>query len=73
MVISFNCQACAVLFETRGAARVAGQLEDVQAGVGAIADIDVAAIVGLDVVALDRDLAAVLAVNLNAALVGPPR
>jgi len=37
-------------------------------GVGAIDDIDVAALVGLDIVGLDRDLAAVLAFDLDAAL-----
>ena len=50
--------------------RLAAQFEDVHAGVGAIDDVDVAAGVGLDVVGLDRGLAAVLAVDLHAALVG---
>ena len=40
--------------------RLAGQLENVQAGVGAVRDIDVAAVVGLGVVALDRRVAAAL-------------
>src|SRR5262245_19990816 len=52
------------------AAGFAGQFEDVHAGVGAIDHVDVAAVVGLQVVALDRDLAAVLAVDLDAALLG---
>src|SRR5271168_3457012 len=44
-------------------ARVAGQFQNVHAGIGAIDDIDIAALVGLDIVGLDRDLAAVLAVD----------
>src|SRR5258708_6870794 len=51
-------------------ARRAVQLQDVHAGVGAIDDVDVAAGVGLDVVGLDGGLAAVLAVDFYAALVG---
>ena len=43
-------------------ARFASQFEDVHAGIGAIDDVDVATIVGLDVVGLDGDLTAVLAV-----------
>src|SRR6266699_6988329 len=50
-----------------GAAR---ELQDVQPGVGAIDQIDEAALVGLDVVALDRGLALVLSVHLEAARVG---
>src|SRR5262249_28098099 len=42
------------------------QLEDVHPGVCAIDQVDIAAVVGLHVVALDRDLAAVLAVDLDA-------
>jgi len=38
--------------------RFAGQFEDVHPGIGPIDDVDVAAIVGLDIVGLDRDLAA---------------
>jgi hypothetical protein len=41
-------------------ARLAAQFENVHAGIGAIHDIDVAAVVGLDIVALDRGLATVL-------------
>ena len=48
----------------------AGQFEDVQPGIGAVDDVDVAALVGLDIVGLDRDLAAFLAVDRDAALVG---
>ena len=44
-----------------------------QAGIGAVDDVDVAALVGLDIVGLDRDLAAVLAVDGDAALVGRRR
>src|SRR6266567_1337278 len=50
-----------------GAAR---ELQDVQPGVGAIDQIDEAALVGLDVVALDRGLATVLPVHLEAARIG---
>src|SRR2546430_12360447 len=50
-----------------GAAR---ELQDVQPGVGAIDQIDEAALVGLDVVALDRGLALVLPVHLEAARIG---
>src|SRR5438552_12641729 len=50
-----------------GAAR---ELQDVQPGVGAIDQIDEAALVGLDVVALDRGLALVLSVHLDAARIG---
>src|SRR6476659_1334357 len=53
-----------------GLPRLSGQFENVHAGVGAIDHIDIAALVGFQVVALDRDLAAVLAVDLDAALVG---
>ena len=41
-----------------------------QSGVGAIDHIDIAAVVGLQIVTLDRDLASILAVDLDAALVG---
>src|SRR5262245_34578678 len=52
----------------RDRARLAAQFQDVHAGIGAVDHVDVAAVVGLDVVALDRDLAAVLALHLDAAL-----
>src|ERR1043166_7911379 len=45
-----------------------GQFENVQARIGAVHDVDVAAVVGLDVVGLDRDLAAVRISHLDAAL-----
>src|SRR5258706_16091543 len=45
-------------------------LQDVQAGVGAVDDVDVAAVVDVDIVGLDRDLAALARVRLDAALVG---
>src|SRR5690242_18065389 len=52
-------------------ARGTGQLENMHAVVGAIDDVDEAAIVDLDIVGLDRDLAALLAaLELDAALVG---
>src|SRR5215471_18755757 len=44
-----------------------------QAGVGPIDGIDVAALVGLDIVGLDRDLAALPAFAADAALVGRSR
>src|SRR5437868_2463580 len=58
------------LFQPRNLARVAGQFQDVQTGVCAVDHIDVAAVVSFHVVALDRDLAAILIVHLDAALVG---
>ena len=58
------------LRQPRRLSGVAGQFEDVHPGVGAVDDVDVAAVVGLGVVGLDRSLAAVLAVDLDAALVG---
>src|SRR5262245_20942029 len=58
------------LFEVPDLPRLAGQLEDVEAGVGAVDGVDVAALVDLDVVGLDRGLAALLAVlQRDAALV----
>src|SRR5919204_2845368 len=47
----------------RDAAGLADESDDVQAGVGAIGQIDQAALVGLHVVGLDRDLAAARAVG----------
>jgi hypothetical protein len=38
--------------------RLAGQFQNMQAGIGAVDSIDVAAVVGLDIVGLDRDFAA---------------
>src|SRR6266487_3192893 len=58
------------LRQARDRPRRAGELQDVQPGVGAVDHIDEAALVGLDVVALDRGLAAVLAADLEAARVG---
>src|ERR1700736_5252816 len=46
------------LFQPGRGARLAGELENMHPGVGAVDDIDVAAIVGLEIVGLDRDLAA---------------
>src|SRR5688572_32914758 len=54
--------------QARDRPRLAGQLDDVQAGVGTIRDVDIAAVVGLGVVALDRAAAAhLLAVDGRAA------
>ena len=44
-----------------------------QAGIGAIDDVDIAALVGFDIIGLDRDLAAVLALDRNTTLVGRRR
>src|SRR6266702_6603164 len=41
-----------------------------QARVGAVDDVDIAAVIGLDIVGLDRDLASLAALDRNAALVG---
>src|SRR5947208_3223321 len=56
--------------EIRDRARLAGQRKDVEAGVRAIDRVDVAAIIDLDVVRLDRDLAAIGAVDFYAARIG---
>ena len=53
-----------------GRASITSQLQNVHAGIGPVDDIDVAAVVGFDVVALDRRGAALLAVDLEAALLG---
>src|SRR5262245_14063133 len=44
----------------RDDARLAGELDDVQAGIGAVGDVDVAAVIDLGVVALDHRIAAAL-------------
>src|ERR1700735_2317679 len=51
-------------------ARITGQFENVHARIGAVDDVDVTALVGLEIVGLDRDFAAILAIDLDAALVG---
>src|ERR1700745_1413536 len=56
--------------QSGNSARRPGQFEDMQAGVGAVDDVDIAALVGLDIVVLVGDLAALLLVDLDAALVG---
>src|SRR4030095_16860681 len=56
--------------EVRDSPGAASQLEDVHAGICAIDDVDVAAIVDLDVVRLDRNLAALVAALPDAATVG---
>src|SRR5215467_11177706 len=56
------------LLQTRDRAGLAGEFENVEPRIGAIDHVDIAAIVGLHIVALDRDLAAVLAVDFDAAL-----
>src|SRR5262249_16592251 len=58
------------LLQPRDRAPLAGQLQNMHAGIGAVDQIDVAAVVGFHVVALDRGLAAVHSINLDAALVG---
>ena len=57
----------------RNRAGIASQFENVHAGIGAVDDIDIAAIVGLHVIGLDCDLAAVLPIHLDAALIGHRR
>jgi hypothetical protein len=54
----------------RNRAGVAGQFENVHASIGAVDDVDIAAIIGLHVIGLDYDLAAVLTIHLDATLVG---
>src|SRR5262249_4149776 len=61
------------LLQSRDPPRLARELQDMQSRIGAVDDVDEAALVGLDVVALDRRLAAVLAVDLDAAWIGPLR
>src|SRR6516225_2509958 len=61
---------CENLPQSCDRARLAGQLQNVHAGIGPVHHVDVAAVVGLDIVALDRGLAALLSVDLDAALVG---
>src|SRR3989442_8807713 len=57
--------------EFRDLAGSPGELQDMHPGVRAIDDVDVAAVVDLEVVGLDRHLAALLAIReLHAALVG---
>jgi hypothetical protein len=56
--------------EVRGAPGIAGELEDHEARVRTVDGIDVAAVIDLDVVGLDRDLAAVRAVDLDAPRLG---
>jgi len=53
--------------------RLAGQLEDVETGVCAVDDVDVPALVGFDVVRLDRGLAPLPAIDRDAPLVGRAR
>src|SRR5574338_1229086 len=60
------------LGEVGDGARGAGQLHDVEAGVGPVREVDVAAVVHVDVVGLDGHLAARRpAREVHAALVGP--
>src|ERR1700722_4630892 len=54
----------ALLRQTRGLSRLSRQFQNMHAGIGAVDDVDIAALVGLEIVGLDRDLAAVLAVDL---------
>ena len=60
----------ALACEIRDRAHLAGQRKDVEAGVRAIDGVDVAAIIDLDVVRLDRNLAAIGAVDFYAARIG---
>ena len=58
------------LWQACDRACLAGELQDVQPAIGAIDDIDVAALVGLDIVGLDRNLAALLALDGHATFIG---
>src|SRR5262249_20755058 len=60
----------ASLLQPRDRARLTGQLQNMHAGIGAIDHVDVAAVVGFHVVALDRGLAAVHSIDLDAAFGG---
>src|SRR5258708_2869217 len=51
-------------------ARRAGEFKDVHAGIGAVNDIDIAAVVHFDVVGLDGDLTTLVGAGADAALVG---
>src|SRR5436305_2873176 len=51
-------------------ARFAGQLQDVHAGIRAVDDVNVTAVVGFDIVGLDRGFTAILSVDFDAALGG---
>src|SRR4249919_1663830 len=59
-----------LLLEVGHTSGCTGKLEDVQAGVGPIGDVDVAAVVHLDVVGLDRDFAPLVSARADAAFVG---
>src|ERR1700694_4229409 len=54
-------------------ARGAGQFQNMQAGIGAIDDVDISALIGFDIIGLDRDLAAFPAFDRDAPLVGGRR
>src|SRR5258706_3136538 len=54
----------------RHLAGVSRGLQDMQPGIGAIDDVDIAAVVDVDVVGLDRDLAALGRAGADAALIG---
>src|SRR5262245_13601382 len=57
------------LTEIRNLARGAGQLQDVQSGVRAIDDVDVAAVVHFYIVRLDRRLAALVGPRTDTPLI----
>src|SRR5450756_800326 len=67
---SADLKATPRLFKIRDFARLARQLEDVHAGIGTIDNVDITAIVDFGVIGLDRDLAAVHAIDLDTALGG---
>src|SRR6202023_2676085 len=60
LVMTHAAEGAAASAEIGDLARGAAQLEDVQACVRAVDDVDVAAVVHLDVVGLDRHLAALV-------------
>src|SRR6185503_10740344 len=65
-----NWSSMAPDFTSEGPCLAPVELKDVHAGVGAVDDVDEAAVVHLEVIRLDRHLAAVSRGGLHAALVG---
>src|SRR3974390_3789192 len=75
--LSFVCHKLSTVLEASsiqpgGGPRLTGQLEGVTSRIGAIHNVDVAPIVGLDIVRLDCDLAEILPIHLHAPFVGVP-
>src|SRR3974390_3644712 len=73
--LSFVCRKpttvlAASSIQPGGGPRLTGQLEDVHSRIGAIHNVDVPPIVGLAIVRLDCDLAAIVPIHLHAPFVG---